>query len=117
MRTLAILTAAAALSACASSHTAPAQSFRPRGADAALQIAGKIDRSESFLTADHALTVTINGREAVSGSIGTGTRDLGGSFAGKPVAALCNRQGDMSGSYSIHCRIVVDGEFATTLTF
>lgn len=114
---IAVIIAALLATACAATFTAPAQSYRMRGGAEAISITGRIDREETLLTVDHKLTVSLNQTPALSGSIGGGTGDLSSTWNGKPLMALCNRDGDLSSYYSIHCRIVIDGEFATTLTF
>lgn len=114
---IAILAAALLVAACATTHTAPAQSYRMKGAADVINITGTINRDDKVLTVDHKLTVSLNQKPALTGSIGYGTGDLSGNWNGKPLLALCNRTDSATGSYAIHCRIVIDGEFATTLTF
>jgi hypothetical protein len=114
---LAVIIAALLAAACASTHTAPAQSYRMKGAADVINITGKIDREDRVLAVNHILTVSLNQKPALTGSIGYGTGDLSGTWNGKPLMALCNMQGDYLSHYAIHCRIVIDGEFATTLTF
>lgn len=116
MRVAAII-AALLVAACAATFTAPAQSYRMKGSAESISITGRIDREESLLSIDHKLTVSLNQTPALTGSIGAGTGDLSGTWNGKPLLALCNRDGPLTESYAIHCRIVIDGEFATTLTF
>lgn len=120
MRYILALTAAALLSACGgiTTHTAPAQAYRAKGAAQAHTITGKISRDDKLVSVSHLLTVSIDGQPAISGPIGGGNGDVSGRHDGKPALALCNRQGALlDESYSIHCRIVIDGEFAATLTF
>lgn len=113
-------TAAAALilASCAATtfHKAPAQSYRLKGSDQPLVIEGIIKRVTNF-SSDHTLRVTLNGEIAIQGAIGAGTADVTGDYHGKPALALCNRQQVSQHVYNINCRIIVDGEFASTLTF
>lgn len=81
-----------------------------------MTIEGTIKRVTNF-SSDHTLRVTFNGVLAIHGPIGAGTADVSGDYYGKPTLALCNRQPIGQHAYQINCRIIIDGEFASTLTF
>jgi len=114
---VALIVTAALLTGCASTHKSPAQTFRPKGAESVITITGSIERNDKVLVVDHMLIVNFNGVPVINGTIQDGNHDITGTYNGKPALALCNRQGSFNAQYSIHCRIVIDGEFATTLTF
>lgn len=114
MKAAALLTALL-LTACASTHHSPAQSFRAKGADKAMALQGRIELASIF--SDHLLSVTLDGRPALAGNLGRGTADITGTLDGKPTLAMCQRSDRYDGSYLLNCRIILDGEFAGTLSF
>lgn len=103
---------------CASTmHQAPAQSYRLKGSDIPVSIRGKIVRDVGMST-NHKVAIGINEFLAAEGSIGRGNGEVSGNWNGRPVLALCNRSDTgYGGVYNIHCRVMIDGEFAATLTF
>lgn len=121
MRTLAALAAAAVLAGCTTTHQAPSQSYRAKGAERQQIILGEIVKNDNPIEMRLDLTVKIDGAAAVSGPIGRGNGEVVGVHNGQPIQAMCNRQDRMTGlnSYgmTITCRVLIAGEHAATLTF
>lgn len=111
------LTIAICMAGCSTMHQAPAQSYRLKGSDTTVLIRGKLAR-EAGMTTSHTVAIGINEFVAAQGNIGRGNGEVSGHWHGRPIHALCNRADTgYGGVYNIHCRVMIDGEFAATLTF
>jgi hypothetical protein len=111
------LALAALLTACTTMHSAPAQTYRSKDSQKLHVIQGDIERTDDLSGVNHMLTIKIDGTPAATGSIRRGTGDIVGTYNGTPIQALCSRQDRYRSGYDIHCRIVIGGEFVSTLTF
>jgi hypothetical protein len=96
----------ALLAGCAS--TAPVQAYRAPGQAEAWHVSGRLDELSETLT------ITINGRDAVSGklSLWDGSGTVVGNYEGRTVSANCHaqRRGRM-------CSVLIGSEVAANLTF
>ncbi len=101
------------------------QRYRPEGAEKQWLIEATLDseiHNDGWQewVAGRTVEVTINGEKAVEGrfaadSIGTPTGTFDGSYGDSEVHVDCSSQVKTLSWIEVRCRVVVDGETATTL--
>lgn len=119
MKKITTLLLALLISGCASTHLSAPQNYRSKGDDNAVQITGKIDKKEAFLSNEYIVTVFFNGLEQIKFKLdGSATGEgIGLPYQGKQTSTSCSSKRFNEYAIEVRCIVFIDNERTVTLTF
>lgn len=119
MSKITMLLLALLISGCASTHQSAPQNYRPKGDENSVQITGKMDKKEAFISDEYIVTVFFNGAEQIKFKLDdSATGDGNGlPYQGKRTSTSCSSKKLNEYAIEVRCIVFIDNERTVTLTF